>query len=114
MRVLVVDDNTELAENLAEILADAGHDTRVASSAAAALALGDCFDFALLDVRMDGMDGVELLAALKRRCPNTICVMMTAFSRDERLDAARGLGACRVLHKPVHVAELLDLVHPAA
>ncbi len=114
MRVLVVDDNTELAENLAEILSDAGHDTWVASSAAAALAFGECFDFALLDVRMDGMDGVELLAALRRRCPQTVCVMMTAFSRDERLDAARTLGARQVLHKPVCLDELLNLMHPAA
>ncbi len=114
MRVLVVDDNTELAENLAEILTDAGHEAQVAGSAASALAEAGCFDFALLDVRMDGMDGVELLAALRHRCPDTVCVMMTAFSRDERLEAARNLGAQRVLHKPVRVDELLELMQPAA
>ena len=114
MQVLVVDDNAELAENLAEILSDAGHDVCVTHSATAALRQRGCFDFALLDVRMDGMDGVELLAALRHRCPKTVCVMMTAFSRDERLDAARRLGAQSVLHKPVQVAQLLELVKPAA
>ncbi|MEM9067058.1 MAG: response regulator [Myxococcota bacterium] len=112
MRVLVVDDNQELAENLAEILVDEGHEATVAAGAEDTLSIDECFDLALLDVRMDGVDGVELLRRIRARCPSTNCVMMTAFTRDERLDEARDLGAV-VLQKPVRVEELLALVDAA-
>ena len=103
MRILVVDDNTELAENVAELLEDEGYEVILAGCAEQALEMmGErgCVDAALLDVRMDGMDGVELLGHLRSRCPATRCVMMTAFSRDERLARARSLGALEILSKP--------------
>ncbi|MAC26127.1 MAG: hypothetical protein CMN31_09335 [Sandaracinus sp.] len=121
MRILVVDDNVELAENVAELLEDEGHAITVAFSADQALLLlkegadrTPCFDAALLDVRMDGMDGVELLGHLRRCCPSMTCVMMTAFSRDERLDTARELGARRVLAKPFAPDALLSALCDAA
>ncbi|MBX3247254.1 MAG: response regulator [Myxococcales bacterium] len=117
MRVLIVDDNVELAENVAELLADEGHQVFVASSGPSAIALmmNDpvCMDAALLDVRMDGMDGVELLAELKTRCPKMLFVMMTAFSRDDRLAQARELGAVDILAKPFAPNVLFEALQAA-
>ncbi|MEM1418866.1 MAG: response regulator, partial [Myxococcota bacterium] len=60
MRILVVDDNRELAENLGEILEEAGHVPVVVDHPAGALAATEAqrFDLILLDVRLPGMDGV--------------------------------------------------------
>jgi CheY-like chemotaxis protein len=117
MRILVVDDNTQLAENVAEILQDEGHEVVVAASGADALQVVEegphCMDAALLDVRMAEMDGVELLERLHARCPKTLYVMMTAFSVDERLARARSLGASEILAKPFAPDALLHALHAA-
>jgi CheY-like chemotaxis protein len=117
MRILVVDDNTELAENVAELLEDEGHEVLLAACGLDAIRVmseqRECIDAALLDVRMEGMDGVELLERLHERCPGTLYVMMTAFSRDERLARARDLGASEILSKPFAPDALLHALHAA-
>ncbi|MCA9614599.1 MAG: response regulator [Sandaracinus sp.] len=117
MRILVVDDNTELAENVAELLEDEGHEVLVAGSGADALRMvcdqAQCLDAALVDVRMEGMDGVELVEKLCQRCPRTVYVMMTAFSLDERLERARALGVTEILSKPFAPDALLHALHAA-
>jgi PAS domain S-box-containing protein len=66
-RVLVVEDNADLADNLTEILEDEGATVRLASTAAAARAsIGDGFDVALLDVQLPDSTGLQLLPDLKR------------------------------------------------
>ncbi len=111
-RVLVVDDNRDLAENLAEILAEEGFVTAVAFDPFDALALaGDfAFDAAVIDVRMPGMDGVTLFESLAGRHPGAVFVLVTGFTRDERIRHALEAGVRAVLPKPVPVACLLELV----
>lgn len=100
--ILVVDDNVSLAENLAEILEGQGFDAVSVGSPNEALDVTRCrtFDVVLLDVRMPGMDGVALHAALRERMPRATYVLMTAFASDERLGAARAAGIRDVLSKP--------------
>lgn len=110
MRILIVDDNEDLADNVAELLGDVGYEVQVAYSASGALTLlatQECFDCALLDVRMDGMDGVSLWAQIQAQCPNTRGLLMTAFSSATRLQRAQELGVQRILSKPFRPAELL-------
>jgi CheY-like chemotaxis protein len=109
-RALIVDDNRPLAEDLAEILADEGYDVRVFDRPHAALAacVEQGFDVALLDMRMPGMDGVELHRALAARHPQACFVLMTAYAEDERISAALSAGVRVVLHKPVPVAVLRE------
>lgn len=110
VRILVVDDNRDLAENLAEILQDAGYDTdtfddpREALDAVAPGRYGLC----LLDIRMPRMDGVDLLRAIRHRDPAVSALAMTAFSRDERVRDAIDEGASAVLAKPVDPGMLLE------
>lgn len=124
-RILIVDDNRELAENLAEILEMEGLEALVMDDPHAVLdALrertpGLRFDAALLDVRMPGMDGIDLLRELASFEPDAIYLLMTAFTKEERL-AQRDARVRRVLAKPFGPDALLaalrevDLCGPSA
>lgn len=110
IHVLVVDDNRELADNLAEILTDEGHIAHTAYSGEEALvaAQGQHFDFVLTDIRMPGMDGVELITRLHERDPQATYLLMTAHASDGLLATAASLGiAGAVLPKPLIIEDLL-------
>jgi two-component system response regulator HydG len=114
--VLVIDDNADLAENIAEILEDLGVDVHLASSAKQALA---CFDdrkwsLVVTDVRMPGVDGLELLAMIKERSPGTPVMVMTGFADRETVNRAHQSGAIAVVHKPLDFDALLELVQQVA
>lgn len=111
-RVLIVDDNADLADNLRELLELEGFDVRVFTSPTEALAKKDelTFDAALLDIRMPGIDGIELCGALAKSHPHATYVLMTAFTSERRLDDAHGSGASAVLKKPLPIDQLLSLL----
>ena len=110
--VLIVDDNVDLAENLAEILEDEGFACRVADSGKAAIALlsEQSFDLVITDMKMQEMDGLALLREINRRWPQTPVVIMTAYARDQQVDDARREGALDILSKPLDTAALLCMV----
>lgn len=113
LRVLVVDDNRALADNLAEILADEGCAPTTAYTAEQALeiAQGTHFDIVLTDIRMPGMSGVELIERLSACEPTTTFLLMTAYTSDQVLTAAAHLGVVRaVLAKPLAIEKLLALL----
>lgn len=111
-RVLIVDDNRDLAENLGELLDLEGFESIVLSSSRAALerAAELEFDVALLDVRMPDVDGIELCSALGAAHPNAVILLMTAFTAEGRLAEAKAAGALAVLPKPVPFERLLSLI----
>jgi len=108
-RALVVDDNLSLAEDLAEILASEGYEVLLFDDPQAALRQSDAltFDFALLDMRMPGLDGVTLQQKLAEQHPEARFALMTAYTEDAHIAEALACGVRRVLTKPVKVAELL-------
>ena len=113
LEVLVVDDNRLLAENLAEILTDEGCHVHTAFSAEEALGVaeGICPDVVLADIRMPGMNGVELIRRLVVRAPAAIFLLMTAYTSDQVLTDASHLGVVRaVLAKPRVMDSLLALL----
>jgi CheY-like chemotaxis protein len=113
LEVLVVDDNRQLAENLAEILADEGCRVRTAFSAEEALGAAEkvCPDFVLTDIRLPGMNGVELIRRLAVRAPAATFLLMTAYTSDQILKDASHLGVVRaVLPKPLAIDRLLALL----
>lgn len=113
LQVLVVDDNRLLAENLAEILTEEGCVVRTAFSGEAALAAAESahFDLVLTDIRMPGINGVELVRRLAVREPRATFLLMTAYTSDQLLTAAAHLGVVRaVLAKPLAVEKLLALL----
>jgi DNA-binding response OmpR family regulator len=113
-RLLVVDDNAGLAENLREILEDAGYTAHGAGSCALALeAARDGFDVALVDLRLPDGDGTALAPQLKELSPDGEVVLLTGFATLESAVAAVRAGACAYLVKPCATQELLVTVEQA-
>lgn len=105
MKVLVVDDNELLAENLCEVLEDAGYEAEFTPSAEDALQRG-CFDVYVSDVRMPGLDGWELRSRVLECCPHARVLLMTAYAEP----GARPASTSSVvpLSKPVPIHTLLE------
>jgi CheY-like chemotaxis protein len=107
-RVLVVDDNEALRENLAEALQLEGYEPATAADGAAALRLlaEEEFEAVLLDLVMPGMDGRELLARIRAdERLRALRVIVTTGHSGAR--ARAGVAADAFLHKPFGVRELL-------
>jgi CheY-like chemotaxis protein len=108
-RILVVDDNDALRENLAEALQLEGYDVAVASDGHGALARlggGPSFDAVLLDLSMPGMDGRELLARI-RGDPELASLRVVMTTGHEGPRARAGIPADAFLTKPFGVREVL-------
>ncbi len=113
-RILLVDDNHPLVENLAEILEGAGYAVRSAGACAGALALAaEGFDVALVDLKLPDGDGTALAARLKALSPTGEVVLLTGFATLESAVAAVRAGACAYLVKPCATQELLVTVEQA-
>lgn len=115
MQILIVDDNEPLAQNIAEILEHEGHQVATASSAEEALEWASRMPLegALLDIRMPGMDGVELFEHLQAIHPRATYCLMTAHAIDQRVEQAVANGIKTVLSKPLCVDDLIACVSTA-
>ncbi|NOK12862.1 response regulator [Corallococcus exercitus] len=111
-RFLVVDDNRAFAENLAEILEDAGHTTTVVDCGEAALqaARAERYDVLITDMRMAGMSGAALVHHLRQRDPGLAAIVVTAHPGEAELARAHAEGVLAVLPKPVPVPALVELL----
>jgi len=114
-RYLVVDDNRAFAENLAEILRDQGAEVSVAGGGEEALALsrGTGFDALVTDMRMPVMSGARLVHEIRAVDPGLPAIVVTAYTRENDLLAARQEGLLAVLPKPVPLDRLTKLLEGA-
>lgn len=112
MRVLVVEDDHELREALADTLELAGCVVDALGDGAAALErlASASFDVVVSDVNMPGMDGHELLCRTRSAHPHVPVVLITAFGSIERSVRAMRDGAADYLVKPFQPAELIELI----
>src|SRR5262249_25373081 len=110
--VLVVDDNVELAENVAEILSLRGFQTVLATSAEQALplALDEGVAVVITDFRLPGMNGAELVTRVRRQRSNVRTVVMSAYTDSSTTDAVRAAGAHAFVPKPVDFSLLGRLI----
>ncbi len=111
-RILIVDDDAELRENLSEVLKEAGYHTEGASSGKEAVekcGSGE-FDVVLLDFMMPKMSGIETLIELRRVSSRTKIIMVTAFATVENAVDAIKKGASDYISKPFKIDELLTTV----
>lgn len=108
-RILVVDDESSARGALSEILTDEGYKVRTAADGFRAMAAAGDFlpDVVLTDLKMPGMDGLELLGRLQEEHPETAVIIMTAFGAVESAVEAMRAGASHYLTKPLNSDELL-------
>lgn len=111
-RILVVDDDSELRDTIAEVLGGEGFEVSTARDAEIALNLMDDsdFDLILLDLVMPGMGGMAALPSIKKKLPRTRVMMMTAFSTVSNAVESMKQGADDYITKPFKIEELLATV----
>jgi signal transduction histidine kinase len=112
LRMLVVDDNEDGAEILAELLGRAGHIVRVAHDGPQALELAETLepDMAVLDIGLPVMDGYELAARLRARFPELRMIALTGYGQNHNRVRSREAGFSHHLVKPVNVEDLMEAI----
>jgi two-component system NtrC family response regulator/two-component system response regulator HydG len=107
-RVVVIDDEVNAAAALETLLKEDGYEVARAHDAHGGLQLLEKEepDVVLTDLRMPGMDGIELLAKIKQVRPETMVILMTAYGTVKTAVRAMKLGAEDYLGKPIDVEEL--------
>ena len=113
--ILIVDDEPDTCANLADILADLGYEVQTAHDGVTALEMVKKrpYDVALLDLRMPGMDGVELFRRIREISAETVAIIVTAYAAGDTAKSILAAGAWKILPKPVNTRDLLSLVAKA-
>jgi DNA-binding NtrC family response regulator len=116
LSILIVDDERIVCESLAEWFRQDGYHVDVANNAKEALRLiaKTSYDIALIDIRMPGMDGLELQTHLTEAKPDMTIIIMTAYSSVESAVKALKAGAYDYIAKPFDPDELSLLVRRAS
>jgi DNA-binding NtrC family response regulator len=112
-RILVVEDEEKLRRVLELQLTSATFDVDKAGTAELALKLAAHADLILTDLRLPGMNGLDLLAAIRRQNSQTPVIVMTAFGTIETAVAAMKAGATDFLLKPFSLDHLMTVVQKA-
>lgn len=116
-RILIVDDEESIAFFLAEGLTDlgVGYQVEKAHSGEEALELlsRQNFDLAITDLRMPGINGLELIEKARHRAPHTRFILITAYGSERAEAEAYRLGACRYMTKPFTMEKLAGAVQEA-
>src|SRR5438477_5744635 len=101
--ILIVDDDAAMRDALSEAVRDLGHDPRIAASGQDALATLDheAVSAVLLDLRMPGMDGLEVLRRIRSRPHPPAVTVLTAHATATNTIEAMRLGAFDHLTKPI-------------
>jgi len=114
-RVLIVDDEEDFVETMVKRLRSKGLEAEGVLRGSEALRLleNNEFDVCVLDVRMPGMDGIETLAAMKKKKPSMEVIMLTGHGSVESGIQGLQLGAYNYVMKPVPFSELFQQIQQA-
>ena len=115
LRILIVDDEDELVSALEERLNLRGFQAKgvtTGEEALAYLADREC-DVVLLDVKMPGLSGLEVIKRIKEKEPSPQVILLTGHSSVQDAERGMGLGAFDYLMKPIKIDELIDVLRSA-
>ena len=110
--ILIVDDQPGIRLLLKEVFSKEGYQAITAGSGIEALEKVQevCPDLVLLDMKIPGMDGIEILKRLKKNKPTVHVIMMTAYGELDLIKESMNWGAERYFTKPFDVFEVRDAV----
>ena len=111
-KILVVDDEHDICEFVRNFLQERGYEVLMASNGDDALAIvkKERPELILLDIKMQGMDGIAVLKHIKDIDRKFKVVMVTAVEDQEKVDEACRLGACEYITKPLVLDHLEQVV----
>jgi len=114
-RILVVDDEPGIRQALGQLLEYEGYEVQTAAGGADGLAIYDRFrpHLVFLDVKMAGLDGLEVLKRLRQGDPNATVVMISGHATIQTAVEATQLGAYDILEKPLDTDRVLVLLRNA-
>ena len=116
IRVLIIDDEKQFAENLCRVLSFRDIDATAAFEGHNALKIinsSENFDAVVLDIKMPGMNGIETLTQIKKISPETEVIMLTGHANLEAANEGMALGAFDYIMKPCNIDELLYKIQDA-
>ncbi len=116
IRLLVVDDEARFLATLSRRLGLRGFDVTMAGDGATALqaARDHVFDVALVDLKMPGMDGEQVLRLLQQNDPHTQVIILTGHGSIESAERCTRAGSYRYLQKPCETDRLVAILQEAA
>jgi DNA-binding NtrC family response regulator len=115
LKVLLVDDEEDYVRTMAERMEirDVGSDVALNGEQALAMLEDEIPDVMVLDLKMPGMGGLEVLEAVKETHPEVQVIILTGHGSEADKVEARRLGAFDYLHKPVDIHDLMVCVRKA-
>jgi len=115
IKILLVDDEKEFVETLSERIRMRDHKSDVALNGEEALKHmdDDLPDVVVLDLKMPGIDGMEVLRRIRKAYPDVQVIMLTGHGSDKDEKEARKLGAFEYLQKPVEIETLMKKIKKA-
>jgi DNA-binding NtrC family response regulator len=114
-RILVVDDDPEIRESVADVLRQAGYDVDEAKDGKKAIKCIDAgsYDLVLTDLNLPKLDGMKVLRHVLDESPDTICIILTGFATIKGSVEAIKMGAFDYISKPVKSDEIVIVVEKA-
>lgn len=115
INILLVDDEAEYITTLAERLQLRNLPSQVALNGLQALQMAAALtpDVMVLDLKMPGIDGLEVLRRVKKEYPRVEVIILTGHGAEKDEDEARRLGAFEYLKKPIDIDELTQHIQKA-
>ncbi len=111
-KILIIDDEENFLTLLSKILGKEGYDVRTTTDGNQALGWfeQERFDLALVDIRMQPMDGLSVVERIKSLRPDTKVIMMTAYPSEQTRTLAFLKGAAAYMVKPFNINELTQVI----
>ncbi len=115
-RILIVDDEVSILTVLRVLINNLGHEAVTCSDGGDALQIirsDDTIDLVISDLRMSGVNGMDVTAAVKKQRPNTPVLVVSAYLTEENWREAKELGVCGGILKPFRADNVRKAVEAA-